>query len=111
MPHLHVGELLHGGEAGEVQPGDVLPVLVVIPLVLEVPEGRSPQSVQLHGVLLPLRTGDDVNIYGGMGGEVRLHVISTRLPDLHLHNVVKLYLQQCDYNCVIVVAYRVLENI
>ena len=70
MLHLHVGELLHGGEAGEVEPGDVFPVLVVIPLVLEVPEGRSPQSVELQGVLLPLRAGDDVNIYEGMGGEV-----------------------------------------
>ena len=70
MLHLHVGVLLHGGEAGEVEPGDVLPVLVVIPLVLDVPEGRSAQSVELHGVLFSFRIGDDVNIYEGTDGEV-----------------------------------------
>lgn len=32
--YLHVGKLLHGREAGEVEPGHVLPVLVVISLVL-----------------------------------------------------------------------------
>lgn len=61
--YLHVGKLLHGRKAREVQPGHVLSVFVVIPLVLQVPEGGATQSVKLQSVLLPVWTCNDVYIY------------------------------------------------
>ena len=61
--YLHVGKLLHGRKTREVEPGHVLPVLVVISLVLQVPEGGTTQSVKLQGVLLVVRTRHNVYIY------------------------------------------------
>ncbi len=61
--YLHVGKLLHGRKARQVEPGHVLPVFVVISLVLQVPEGGATQSVKLQSVLLLVWTCHDIYIY------------------------------------------------
>lgn len=65
--YLHVGKLLHGREAGEIEPGHVLPVFVVISLVLQIPERCTPQPVQLQSILLSAWTRHNIYIY--MQGE------------------------------------------
>lgn len=61
--YFHVGKLLHGRKAREVEPGHVLPVFVVISLVLQVPEGGATQSVKLQSILLPVWTCHNIDIY------------------------------------------------
>lgn len=61
--YLHVGKLLHGREAREVEPGHVLPVFVVISLILQVPEGGTTQSVKLQSILLIVWTCHNIYIY------------------------------------------------
>ena len=61
--YLHVGILLGGREAREVEPRHVLPSFVVVSLVLQVPKGGATESVQLQSVLVSLWTGHDVDIY------------------------------------------------
>lgn len=62
--YLHVGKLLHGRKAREVEPRHVLPVFVVISLVLQVPEGGTTQSVKLQSILLPSWTCYNIDICG-----------------------------------------------
>lgn len=65
--YLHVGKLLHGREAGEIEPGHVLPMFVIISLVLQIPERCTPQPVQLQSILLSAWTRHNIYIY--MQGE------------------------------------------
>lgn len=60
--YFHVGIFFHGREPGKVEPGHILPVLVVISFVFQVSERRSTQSMKLHGILLPIWTRHDINI-------------------------------------------------
>lgn len=61
--NLHVCKLLHGRQAGEVKPGHVLSVFVVISFILQVPEGGAAQSVKLQCVLLPIWICNNIDIY------------------------------------------------
>ncbi len=45
IQYLHVGVLLHGGQTGEVYPRGIPSVLVVVPLLLELTERSTTQSV------------------------------------------------------------------
>lgn len=63
LHYLHVGKLLHGREAREIEPGHVLPVFMVISLILQVSEGGATQSVKLQSVLLPILICHNINIW------------------------------------------------
>lgn len=63
--YFHVGIFLHGGEAGQVEPGHFVSVFMVITFIPQVPERRSSESVELQSKLRPVFIGYDVNIWKG----------------------------------------------
>lgn len=61
--YLHIGKLLHGRKARQVEPGHVLPVFVIISLVLQISEGGATQPVKFQRILLPIWTCNNIDVY------------------------------------------------
>ena len=62
VQRLHVGVLLHGGEARQVDPAGRLAVLDVVALVLDLAEGGAAEPMQLDDALLVGLVRGDVDV-------------------------------------------------